>query len=91
VEFEVVRYLDEPPTVEELDRLCSMLGVEPLAIVRTKDRVFRELGLSVADERSRGEWLEILAAHPRLLERPIVSDGERAVIGRPTENILGLL
>lgn len=91
MEVEIVRYLDTPPTVRELDRLCTLLGVEPLGIFRTKDALFRELGLSVADERSRGEWLEILAAHPRLLERPIVVVGEQAVIGRPIENVLDLL
>ncbi len=67
------------------------MGVEPQAIFRTQDKLFRELGLSVDDDRPRQEWLEILAANPRLLERPIAVDGERAVIGRPPEAVLELL
>lgn len=67
-----------------------MLDVEPTGIIRTKDRLFGELGLTLADERSPEGWLEILAANPRLLERPIVVRGERAVIGRPPETVLDL-
>ena len=86
-----MRYLDTPPTAEELDRLCWLLGVEPLDIVRIGDKYFKELGLSIADRRERQEWLEILAQNPRLLERPIAASGRRAVVGRPPENVLDLL
>ena len=86
-----MRYLDTPPSVAELDRVCDLLGVEPQAIVRSKEKLFRELGLALDDERSRREWLEILATHPRLIERPIVVRGDRAVVGRPVESVLDLL
>lgn len=90
VEFEVVRYLDEPLAVEELDTLCNLLDVEPVEIVRTREGLFRELGLSTSDDRSRTEWLEILAAHPRLLQRPVAVRGDRAVIARPPATVLEL-
>ena len=89
-EYDIVRYLDMPPTSEELDAICRMLGVEPTAIIRVKDKLFGELGLTLTDERPRQEWLEILAANPRLIERPIVVRGDRAVIGRPPETVLDL-
>ena len=89
--LEVVRYLETPPTADELDRICRLLGVEPTALLRTKDRRFEELELSVDDDRSREEWLGLIAENPTLLERPIVVKGQRAVIGRPPERVLDLL
>lgn len=86
----MIRYLDTPPTIQELDRICRMLGSEPLEITRTKDRLFRQLGLSKDDPRSREDWLEILAENPALIERPIVVRGDRAVIARPPERLLEL-
>jgi arsenate reductase len=91
VDFEVVRYLDDPLSVEELDRLCRQVGVEPLEIVRTGDKYFKELGLTSADPRRRQEWREILAQNPRFMQRPIAISGERAVVGRPPAAVLELL
>ena len=84
---EVVRYLDDPPSADELDALLTKLGREPLQVIRTKEAVFKELGLSAQDDRPRGEWLALMAAHPILIERPILMRGERAVIGRPPERV----
>jgi arsenate reductase len=86
-----VHYLESPPTAAELDEICRLLGVEPTAIVRPGEKLFRELGLALTDERSRSEWLDLLAAHPQLIERPIVVSGDRAVVGRPPETVLELL
>jgi len=91
LEIEEIRYLENPPTVEVLDQLCQAMNVEPLAITRTKEALFKELGLSQNDERSRAEWLEILVQHPRLIERPIVKIGHKVAIGRPPENIKTIL
>ena len=91
VEPAVVEYLKEPPSVGELVEICSKLGKEPLEWVRTGESIFKELGLSRKDERSREEWLEILVENPILIERPIVVRGGEAVLGRPPENVLELL
>jgi arsenate reductase len=91
VEPEVIDYQKAPPDPGELDAICQRLGVAPTEIVRTKEALFGELGLSVMDERSRWEWLELLHDYPKLLERPIVVRGERAAIGRPPERVLELL
>lgn len=85
----VRRYLDDPPTRAELERALAALGAEdPLAITRTGEPAFREQGLAGAD---RDTLLDALAAEPKLIERPVVIDGDRAVVGRPPENVLGLL
>jgi arsenate reductase len=91
VQVEVVEYLKSPPDAAALDRICRALGAEPTALVRTKEKRFDELGLSLADARGRDEWLALLAENPILLERPILVAGRKAAIGRPPENVLPLL
>jgi arsenate reductase len=88
VDVEVVQYLDEPPTADRIAELAGMLDMAPGTLVRRKEALFSELGLG---ELADGEWCAILAEHPRLLERPIVVAGDRAVIGRPPENVRALL
>jgi arsenate reductase len=85
------RYLDDPPTVEELDRVTTLLGVEPWELTRMDEPRAVELGLADAP-RDRTAWLRVLADNPVLVQRPIViTDDGRAVIGRPPERILDLL
>lgn len=86
-----VRYLDTPPSIEELDALCHAMNIAPQEIIRTGENLFKELELSLNDDRSRKEWLEILIENPRLIERPIVKVGHQVVIGRPPENVLTIL
>jgi arsenate reductase len=87
----VIDYQKTPPSEEELGRILDMLGKEPLGIARTQEKLFKELGLSKADERSRGEWLRILHDNPKLIERPIVVHEGQAAIGRPPEDVLAIL
>jgi arsenate reductase (glutaredoxin) len=91
VELDVVLYLEAPPSVDELDRILTALGREPLAVIRTKEALFKELGLSADDERPRAAWLRLMTENPILIERPIVVVGERARLGRPPEDVLELL
>ena len=88
VEARYVRYLDDAPTRAELERVLGMLGTDdPLAITRTGEDRFAELGLRGAD---RDTLLDALAANPILIERPIVILGDRAVVARPPEKLLDL-
>lgn len=91
IEPTVIKYLEDPPSAVTLDSLCRAMAVEPLAMMRTKEALFKELGLSTKDERPRGEWLKIMADHPKLIERPIVVHDGQVVIGRPPERVLELL
>ena len=89
--YEERRYLNDPPTPAELDAVLRALGLEPWELARMGEPVARELGLR-ALEHDRARWLALLAAHPILIERPIlVSDDGRAVLGRPPEAIEELL
>ena len=85
------RYQEEPPTIEELDAVCSALGRQPWEIARTGEATAAGLGLAELP-LDRGAWLEVLVAHPALIERPIlVTDDGRAALGRPPEGIIELL
>ena len=89
VEAQHVRYLEEPPTVAELERLMQMLGIDdPRLMMRTGEPVYAELGLADA---TPSRLLDAITAHPILLERPIFVIGDRAVIARPPERLLELL
>lgn len=91
VPFEVVAYLETPPDEITLDILLKQLGKEPSEIVRKGEDEYEELKLASNPPKSRKEWIKILIQHPILIERPIVTDGKRAVIGRPPENVKILL
>ena len=87
----MVNYLENPPTVAELERLTKQLSLAAEAIVRKKEPRFQELGLNKNPPKSVAAWLKILSDNPILIERPIVTNGIRAVLGRPPENVLELL
>jgi arsenate reductase len=85
------RYLDDAPTAEELDAVLRRLGREPWEVARTGEAVAKELGLA-GWEHDRDRWITAMAAHPQLIERPIVlADDGRAVLGRPPEQVTDLL
>ena len=93
VEAEYIRYLDQPPSVEDLRRLMTLLGIrDPRAMMRTGEPVYAELQLADVEAGADGDTLlQAIASHPILLERPIVVVGDRAVIARPPERVLDLL
>jgi len=85
------RYLDEPPTAEELDRVLTALGKEPWEVARLGEDVAKELGMK-GWEHDRARWIDAMVANPVLIERPIlVADDGRAVLGRPPEDVESLL
>lgn len=86
-DVQVVEYLKTPPTTSELDRLLKMLGIEPADFVRKREDRYQELNLEKNPPASREAWLKVLVENPILIERPIVTDGERAVLGRPPEKV----
>ena len=89
VDADYVRYLEQTPSRAEIEAVLSRLGTDdPRAIMRTGEAVYAELGLAGAD---RDALLEAMVANPILIERPIVIRGDRAVVGRPPENVLDLL
>ena len=86
---EVVLYLDTPPNRDELEALLRKLGKSPQEVVRRGEDEYKAAGL---DRSSSDEAVvSAMVKHPRLIERPIVVRGDRAVLGRPPENVLELL
>lgn len=90
-EAEVILYLEEPPSQEKLDELLKAMDREPLEAMRTKEKAFKELGLSKTDNRSRREWIKLMVENPMVIERPIVVRGKKAVLGRPVDDVEKLL
>lgn len=86
IEPEVIEYLKTPLSAAELDDLLRLTGLEPQQVVRKKESAYSEMKLAERN-LSRDEWLNVLAENPILIERPIVTNGRRAVLARPPENL----
>lgn len=83
---DVISYVDTPPTPQELSGILEMLGMLPEDILRKKEA--KEEGI---DGLRGDDLIEALCAHPRAIERPIVVNGDKAVLGRPPENVIEIL
>jgi arsenate reductase (glutaredoxin) len=90
VDVEVHEYLKEPPDRAALERIVDAITDPPDALVR-KDKRFKELGLDASSYTTRKAVVDLLLAHPELMERPVVFRGGSAVIARPSERVLELL
>ena len=88
LDVEVRRYLDNPPSCDELKDVLKKLGMKPSELVRKKEKLFRELGLKDADE---DKILKAMCENPKLIERPILIKGDKAVLGRPPEKFKELI
>lgn len=88
-EIEIVEYLKDIPTKKELKILLSKLGLKAEEIVRKKEPIFIEKFKNKTF--SNEEWIQILTENPILIERPIIIDGYKAIIGRPPELVIDLL
>jgi arsenate reductase len=91
VGYDVVRYLDTPPDRATLVRILDAIPDAPQSLVRTDDAKFRALGVAKADVTTREQVIDLLVAHPEVMQRPVVLVGDRAVIARPSEKVLELL
>ncbi|WP_050370800.1 arsenate reductase family protein [Streptomyces acidiscabies] len=93
-QYTVRRYLEDVPSEAEIAEVLGRLGLEPWDIVRTQEAAAKELGLKEwpRDETSRARWITALAAHPKLIQRPIITaeDGT-AVVARTEEAVRGVL
>jgi arsenate reductase len=90
VSFEKVNYYLEPLTKKKLSELLGKLKMKPRDLLRTSEPIYRELGLGKR-EFTDDEISSLMIKHPDLIQRPIVERGNRAVLGRPTENVKTLL
>ena len=88
-EITIRRYLDEPPSLAELQDARSKLDLPAIDMIRTGEAVFKEMGLSKSDPDDT--LLKAMAEAPKLIERPVVFSGDRAIIARPPEKALDIL
>lgn len=89
VEFETVKYINTPITETELKEIIGKLGISPIDLVRKKETIWKE---NFEDKNlSDDEIIRAMIRYPKLMERPIVVKGDKAVIGRPPELIQKLL
>jgi arsenate reductase (glutaredoxin) len=90
VDFAKVNYYNEPLTKQKLTELVRKLKLSPRELLRTGEAIYKELGLAKRELKD-AEIISLMVAHPDLIQRPIVERGDRAVLGRPTENVKQLL
>lgn len=88
--FKTINYYERPFTKAQLKNLLKKAGLSPKDIVRTKEDIYRDLGLA-KKTLSDDEWLDVLVAYPDLIQRPIVEKGEKAILARPAESVKELL
>ncbi len=86
IEPKIYKYLDEHPSEEEIRSLLKMLGVGPREIMRTKEKLYKELNLKAVDDDEK--LIEAMVEHPKLIERPIVIHNGKAVLGRPPQKVI---
>jgi len=90
IDFTQINYYLEPLSEQKLRELIEKMGIKPRELLRTSESIYRELGLG-KKELSDDEIISLIVKHPDLMQRPIVERGDRAVLGRPTENVRTLL
>ena len=90
VEYEIVDYLNNPPSADVLQSLANKMGLKACEFIRTKEAVFKELNLQLHldDEHF---MFQKMSENPKLIERPIVVKGDKAVLGRPPNKVEDLL
>jgi len=91
IDFDKVNYYIEPLTAAKLKELLKKMGMPARDLLRNTEQVYRDLELSKKKDLSDDEIVKLMVKHPDLIQRPIVERGDKAVLGRPTENINKLL
>ena len=88
-EVKIIEYLKTPPTKEELRSIVKKLNIEPEALIRKGEAIFKEnfKGKDLTDD----EWVNVMVENPKLIERPIVINNGKAAIGRPPEKVIEIL
>lgn len=87
--FEVIKYLEDTLSYSELKGIIDLLGINPIQLVRKNEAVWKEKYKD--QDFSDSELIEIMIKNPKLIERPIVINGNKATIGRPPETILDII
>ena len=90
VDTKIIKYLETPPSPQTLKKITKMLNASPRDILRTGETEYKEFGMDNKN-LSDDQLLQLMSANPKVIERPIVIYNNKAVIGRPPENVLELI
>ena len=90
IEPEIVEYLQSPPDARQLEQILDMLGLQPRQLMRTGETEYKENNLADTS-LSRGELIQAMVDHPKLIQRPLVLNNGKAALGRPPEVVLEIL
>ena len=90
IDFTKVNYYLEPLSRKKLTQLIEKMNIKPRDLLRKSEAIYKELGLS-SEKLSDAEIIKLMTEHPDLIQRPIVERGDKAVLGRPIENVEELL
>lgn len=90
IQPEIIQYLNNPPSVQELTNVINLLNITPQDLMRKKEAEYKASGLDNTDLSSH-EQISLMVANPKVIERPIVLGNGKAAVGRPPESVLELL
>jgi len=90
IEPNIIEYLETPPNTATLKDILDLLNLKPRELLRTKDDIYRKNNIDDANLNDQ-QLIDIMVKHPILIERPIIINGNKAVIGRPPEKVLEIL
>ena len=90
IDAEVVRYLETPPSATQIKQILKALNIPARQLMRQKEAEYKDLNLA-DDTLTESQLIEAMVTTPKLIERPIVLKGSKAVLGRPPENVLELI
>lgn len=86
IEPEIRKYLEDAPSAAEIREVLEKMGMSPRKLLRTNEAEYRDLGLK-DKAKTDEELIKAMAGHPKLIERPVVIAGDKAVLGRPAEKL----
>lgn len=89
LDVKVVNYLETPPSIKEIKDILKKLGIKAEELVRKGEKEFKEN--YKGKELTEDEWINAMAKYPKLIERPIFVNGDKAVVGRPPEKVLEII
>lgn len=90
INYKIIKYLTDIPSKKDIKKICNMLSIKPKYLVRKGEKDFKENNLiTIIDNDDL--LIEKMNLYPKIIERPIIIIGDKAVIGRPPENILDIL
>jgi len=89
--FDIINYCKEGISIKNIKMILKKTGIEPINLIRKKDKIFVNLELSDTQLRDKEFLIGIINKYPKIMERPIIINENKGVIGRPPENIYKIL